>query len=364
MSKTVYFVVHDFSGEAGGGVNRVVTETANEMAKYEEYDVNVLSLAPLTGTAYPISNHVRLHSLQMKKHSTSQYKSIFKLIWLFTAFVRVFSFYRSQKKQSVWNLTSPPLIILFAIFRKYNNKFIYCEHTSPLGRKTNFLINKVRSLVLNTGDITISLNKKDDEYYKKNHVNSHLIYNGSTFPEIIDFHKSKIIIFVGRFAYEKNPLEALEIFYESRLWERGYTMRFFGMGHYLEDLKLKVQNLNILEFVDFITNEKNANNIYKDASCLIMTSRYEGFGMVLIEAMSRGIPCISYNCPEGPSEIIKNGVNGYLVENANRNDFIEQLASKKFENLEDLKIIDSVQDFNIKKVVYYWKCLINNWVLK
>ena len=57
-------------------------------------------------------------------------------------------------------------------------------------------------------------------------------------------------------------------------------------------------------------------NIHKellDSSFLLMTSRYEGFPMVLLEAAECGLPMVSYDCPKGPAEIIRNGVNGFLV---------------------------------------------------
>ena len=55
--------------------------------------------------------------------------------------------------------------------------------------------------------------------------------------------------------------------------------------------------------------------MYEQSSFLVMSSRYEGIPMVLIEALSFGLPIISYNCPHGPSEIIEHKINGLLVEN-------------------------------------------------
>ena len=360
MSKKVFFVVHNFSSESGGGVNRVVAETANELSKKLDYQINIVSLSKLNGTCYPLNERVNLHSLEMEKYSTTQYKGIFKIFWLFFAFVNVYRFYLKNRMPATWNVTSPPLIILFSLFKKYKNQFLYCEHTSPLGKKNNFIKNKIRSIFLNTGDLTISLNSKDDAYYKSIGVNSQLIYNGSTFPYEYTKEVEKSIIFVGRFVYEKDPLEALQIFYESALWEKGYKLKFFGYGSYLNNLILKATELDILENIEIITNERNPDKIYANACVLVMTSLYEGLPMVLVEAMSRGIPCISYNCPQGPSEIIKNGVNGYLIPVSDRKEFIHKLGLVVNNSIQPELIIESVQDFNISNVIQQWEYLIES----
>lgn len=360
MSKKIYFVVHNFSYGAGGGVNRVVSETANELAKDKDVDVNILSLADLDGgVAYPITENVKLHSLRMKKHSTTQYKGILKFIWLLLAYINILKFYTKEKTSCAWNLTSPPLIIVYSLLPKFKNIFINCEHISPQHKKTNLIIDKVRKNILNVADVTISLNKSDDQYYLSKGIKSQLIHNGVKFPEKLNENNEKIIIFVGRFEDQKNPLAALNIFYKSNLWGNGYKLKFFGYGKYHNDILDFAEKYSIAEHMQIISDEINPDNIYSNAACLIMTSRYEGLPMVLIEAMSRGIPCISYNCPQGPAEIIKNDINGYLIPIDNEELFIEKLKSIQYFNFNKQALVNSVLGFNIASVAGKWKGIIN-----
>lgn len=93
-----------------------------------------------------------------------------------------------------------------------------------------------------------------------------------------------------------------------------------------------------------------------------MTSRYEGFPMVLLEAVTMGLPLISYDCHTGPSEIIKNGINGFLIEDENENLYVEKLLELiKDEDLRQRMGKESIKmasSFNIKTIGDKWEKLL------
>lgn len=359
MSKKFYFVVHSFSKEVNGGVNRVVAETANELCKNPNVEVNILSLSRLNETSYPIDGNIKLHSLGMEKYSTTHYKSIFKLVWLFFAYFAVSRFFKQNGDNVVINLTSPPLIVLFSLFlNKDRFKLLFCEHSSPLNKKRSNLYHLVRNFILRRGDLVIALNKKDYEFYKSQNIKTQLIHNGITFPAHLADKRSKKIIFVGRFANEKNPLEALSIFKESKLWMKDYKLYFYGYGPLKTQLFQKISEFELASNVFIIEGETDRDIIYNGACCLIMTSNYEGFGMVLVEAMSYGVPCISYDCPEGPSDIIVDNINGYLIPLGDRFKFIEKLISINSKEVSSIAIKNSIDLYEINKIVKAWTSII------
>ncbi len=135
----------------------------------------------------------------------------------------------------------------------------------------------------------------------------------------LDSHR---VIAVGRYVYQKGfdlLLDAWKIVNQKHpTWE----LHVYGSG----DKKTNIEQA----CRDDIKNcflEDAVNNIdekYTESSIFVFSSRFEGFGMVLAEAMSCGLPCVSFACPCGPKDIINDGIDGLLVENGN----VEELANK------------------------------------
>ncbi len=95
-----------------------------------------------------------------------------------------------------------------------------------------------------------------------------------------------------------------------------------GSGDELNNLKDLACALNVYDRTHFLGNVDNPFQVYPKAACLVLSSRYEGFGLVLLEALACNCPIISYDCDYGPSDFIQNGFNGILVKEGD----IEALA--------------------------------------
>lgn len=170
--------------------------------------------------------------------------------------------------------------------------------------------------------------------------------------------QSKKVIAVARHSYEKGLDRLLNIWQKVVEKHPDWILEIYGRKSQDLDLKKIASNLQITDSVYFYDPVKNIEDKYASASILVMTSRTEGFGMVLIEAMACGLPCIAYDCPVGPGSVITNNVDGYLIENGNEKQFVEKL-SELIEN-KDLRIKlgekgqKSVRRFDIETIMSHW----------
>ena len=137
-----------------------------------------------------------------------------------------------------------------------------------------------------------------------------------------------------------------------------WTLRIYGDGGLREELQ---QSINLLQIESTCILEPTVPNItqkYTESSIFVLSSRYEGFGMVITEAMSCGLPVVSFTCPCGPRDIITPDVDGLLVENGN----IEELAQNICHLIEnqDMRIEMGKQAF-IKSQDYLMKNISKQW---
>lgn len=136
---------------------------------------------------------------------------------------------------------------------------------------------------------------------------------------------SKSAIFVGRYSYQKDIQSLLQIWELVHQRYPDWQLHIFGgYGTEQDDLQSQIREKN----VNIILHEPTTAIFeeYLKCSMLLMTSRYEPFGLVLPEAMSCGLPVVAFDCPYGPADIITDGVDGFLIKNRS----IEEYADKVF----------------------------------
>ena len=121
--------------------------------------------------------------------------------------------------------------------------------------------------------------------------------------------------------------------------------------------------MQLEDSVEFIGRTSEVQKYYKSASVYVMSSRFEGFGFVLIEAKEFGLPIVSFDCPYGPGEVIRNGIDGLLSKPENVDDLSEKLLIlMKDSTLRKKFSQNTLQDerFEQETVLPKWEKVIND----
>jgi glycosyltransferase involved in cell wall biosynthesis len=132
------------------------------------------------------------------------------------------------------------------------------------------------------------------------------------------------IICAGRLDYEKGYdllIRAYSLIYKNH---KDWIIDIFGNGTEKDKLMNLINEIGLNEYIHINVPSSKIYDEYQKSDFLVFCSRFEGFGLVLAEAMSCSIPCVSFNCDYGPKEIIENQKDGLLVRNGD----IKDLANK------------------------------------
>ena len=166
------------------------------------------------------------------------------------------------------------------------------------------------------------------------------------------------IITVSRLDEGKRNDEIIKIF--SKLNNKKWKLYIIGDGKEIDNLSKLVKKLNLEKQV-ILTGYKNKKEIEKymlESSIFLMASVSEGLPMVLLEAMSYGLPCIAYETASGTNDIIKNNINGYIINNRDEDEYIEKLKELMNNNNLRKKMGESAKntsiEFSKEKIVEIW----------
>jgi N-acetylgalactosamine-N,N'-diacetylbacillosaminyl-diphospho-undecaprenol 4-alpha-N-acetylgalactosaminyltransferase len=255
------------------------------------------------------------------------------------------------------------LLILKLTYTK--TKIIYTVHSSKLENylpKNKFLTN----YLYGEAHKIVCVAKANEKLVVENYQlkNTATIYNPIDFKEIeikkeepIDFN-FEYILAVGRFVELKQFDKLIKSYANSILPQKQVKLVFVGEGEELLLCKELVSSLNIEDNVVFVGFSSNPYKYMQNAKFLVLTSKYEGFPLVILEALACKTPVISFDLLSGPNEIIVNKQNGLLVETQNFEKLTEAInlliLDEKLYATCKSNALQSVQKFSFEEIKKEW----------
>lgn len=170
---------------------------------------------------------------------------------------------------------------------------------------------------------------REDLGYWGNMPNMSAIPNAAVLPRRIEADMSAArVIAVGRLDYQKGFDRLIDV------WKTvsdsgvaaGWRLDIFGQGEWKERLQDMIEGYGLADSVSVNPPVKDIGKEYARSSVLVMTSHYEGLPMVMLEAMSAGIPVVSFDCKCGPKDLIRDGENGFLIKDGDITAMADALA--------------------------------------
>ena len=327
-----------------GGIERCVVSLANSLVQkydvyiavvYQLYEKSVFELDKRVHVIYLNPNLKPNHDeLREALHS----KNPVKIMKEGSFSLKVLNKRRKSVVNYIKNCDSDIIISTRDIFNYWLSEYgkkdqlkIGWEHNHFHGNKkyaTN-IINSAKRL-----DYLILVSRDLENYYKKHLNNSNcmclFIPNSiDNIPSTVSSLKEKRIVSVGRLSPEKGYMDLLKVYLKINKDYPDWKLDIIGDGVEKNKLEEFIKNHNLSDSVVLhgYQNREYIDKILHKSSIYLMTSYTESFGLVLIEAMSHGLVCISFDSAEGAREIIVSGENGYLIKNRNIDSMVMEVET-------------------------------------
>ena len=319
-----------------GGLERVVVEKVNYLAENYDFEMHIVTVDqgnhPIP---YPLSTKVIYKDLGIRFHQQYSYHGLYrlyKMVYLYRLFIKRLKCYFQD--------VNPDVVV--CVRSKFTNALIRAKglvplvfesHSSCKGQiviEPNFFAKvKARYSIssIKNAQLVVALTEGDASEWRKINPKVCVIPNIVHLNETGKYSDCEVesVIFVGRFSKQKNIKSLLKIWIIVHERKPNWQLQIYGgFGEEQDFLLPVIEQMNANIFVHEPTSD--ILNKYKENSILVLTSVFEPFGLVIPEAMSCGIPVVAFDCPYGPSDIITDGVDGFIIPNHATQLFAEKVC--------------------------------------
>lgn len=345
-----------------GGIERVITNLSNRLSEFCNVTILVKDDCKC---AYQMDEKIEILTLG-KELAWNMHSRIHRVVSVFKSIiVTIFDlkkFFKIHSYDVIYATHVMNGLELYFSNRRIRKTIIQAEHASYYGYNKVYQVMK-KWLYKRLNAISVPT-KMDAGIYQKLGYKTFYIPHLNTYETTHENDlNSKRIINVGRLTSDKQQMKLIEIWrmVNDKIENLDWKLQIIGDGEMKNDLKRKIEELN-LRNVEMIPKTSDIGKYYENAELFVFTSKTEGFGMVLLETMSYGVPCISFDCPSGPRDIIKEGQNGYLIKCYDMEDFSKRICDYIEMDNNHRKIlsrgaIETVKNWDNEEILERWLAL-------
>lgn len=349
-----------------GGIGRVASIIVNYLSKKNDISISALLYSkPEKQEIYKLEKTVPKEYL-LEKHTSM------KAAIIHEGLISKIRYYLKNNRIDIivacGDMYFPAAIL--ACCGRVKTKVICWNHTSPWISSDQSFQLLSRKFGMHFSDCNLVLTRSALRYYQSKTKNMSVqIYNPID-PNMDCTNsyclESKKIMSVGRLCYQKNFGRLIDIAHTVLKNYPEWTWDIYGDGDEYQELNRKIKRLGLEKRICLKGNISDIYSKYREYAFIVMTSRYEGFPMTLLEASANALPLISFDIETGPNEIIKNNFNGFLCNSNDDNEMICSI-SKLIESSELRKIMSKNSHsesyrFSIERVIEEWIKLFNSIV--
>lgn len=357
-----------FCAQDKGGVNRIVTCLCDELLKSGNYKIHILSVCGSGNVcAYEVSSGIFVESVGADTSWRLRKIAMFS-VWKIVNYL--------NRNNIDITFMQGHYIPIIAVFVKpfVRCKFVFCDHGALENQLEDKKATFFRKLACKFSDKVIVLTKSSEQAYERHfkispesgkveHIYNFLddkVFEHASRCDI----GSKKILSVGRVSPEKGYDMLVDVAKILLNKYPDWQWHIYGGGGNIDKLRADARSAGLEDKVIFKGDAgEGVYDVYKNYSIYVMTSYREGLPLVLLEAKANSLPIVSFDCLTGPSEIVRDGVDGYLIECYNK----EKMADRLSELIEDSCLRREFSDrsgenldrFGKNKIIKQWETLID-----
>ncbi len=354
-----------------GGIERAIVNTANLFAE-NKHPVTLIILDDIDTSFYPIHSSVSIKQYPLFFGITEKGNKLSRKIQFIRDIKKLKTILKKQKADTIIATEYPfAIAAIMAGVKKYSKVYSWEHHHFDWLKKSFFWKFLFGSFYPKLDGI-VCLNKTEAEHFKQyapvsiipnfieNKASPSPSKGGVSQSSIVTIRNTKTILSVGWLIHRKGIdfiMQAAKIIFTKH---PDWKWKIIGEGEMKKDLlnfieKEKLQGKLIVQQ----PVSSNIDDEYCSASIFVLASRFEAFPMVLLEAMSFGVPCISFDCLSGPSDIITHNEDGILVEKETpvklAEAIIKLIENSSLRNKMGEQAFENIQRFSSGNIYKLWE---------